>query len=86
MKKSLLLISQTIGQFVNIVTGDHKYSLCIREDLQPSIQMQLSKKQKNFPYFFAPFQKSTLNFKQFGKKDDPDALYISAIADCEIRG
>ena len=86
MKKSLLLISQTIGQFVNIVTGDHKYSLCIREDLQPSIQMQLSKKQKNFPYFFSFFQKSTLNFKQFGKKDDPDALYISAIADCEIRG
>ena len=80
------MVSEILGLFVKILIADHNYSPSIREDLQPSIQMQLSKKQKNFPYFFAPFQKSTLNFKQFGKKDDPDALYISAIADCEIRG
>ena len=44
---SLLLISEILAVFVNILTTDHKYPLCNRENLQQSIQMPLSKKQKN---------------------------------------
>ena len=38
--------------------------------MQP-IQMQLSRKQKNFSGFFFPFLKSILNFETFSKKDEP---------------
>ena len=44
MKMSLLLIFEILAFFVNILTAAHKYSLCIRQSLQQSIQMQLSKK------------------------------------------
>ena len=38
--------------------------------MQP-IQMELSKKQKNFSEIFFAFLKSILNFKHLSKKDDP---------------
>ena len=39
--------------------------------MQP-IQMQLYQKQKSFSqFFFVKFLKSTLNFKNFPKKNDP---------------
>ena len=43
---SLLVIVKILALFVNMLTGDHKYSLCNRENLQQFIQMHLSKKQK----------------------------------------
>ena len=71
---SVLLISEILAVFVNILTTDHKYPLCNRENLQQSIQMPLSKKQKNLSDCFAPFVKSTSNFEHFQKKDDPLSL------------
>ena len=41
--------------FINILTIDNKYSIRNWENLPQSIQMQLSKKQKPLPEFFATF-------------------------------
>ena len=43
---SLLVISELLGLFDNILTAYHKYSFCNSENLRQPIQMQLSKKQK----------------------------------------
>ena len=45
--------------------------------------MQLSKRQKTFPQFFAAFLKSRLNFKYFEQKDYPHSFCISEITDPE---
>ena len=45
--------------------------------------MQLSQKQKTFSKFLAPFYKSSLNYKYFEEKDDPNRFCISEIADSE---
>ena len=37
----------------------------------PPIRMQLSQKQKGFSLFFLTFSKSTLDFEEFEKRDDP---------------
>ena len=47
--------------------------------------MLLSRKEKNFSQFFAAFLKSSLNFEQFDRKDDPDSFCISEITDSEKR-
>ena len=47
---------------------DHKHSLCNCQNLQQSIEMQLSKKPKKCSQFFTPFLKSTSNFQHFEKK------------------
>ena len=38
--------------FVNVLTTNEKYSLLNRDNLRPSIQVQLCKKEKTFPDFF----------------------------------
>ena len=43
--------------------------------------MQISKKQKVFFDFFSEFFKSRSSFAHFLKKDDPQNLYISELAD-----
>ena len=45
---SLLVIYEILGLSVNMVTANHKYFLCNRENLPQSLQTQLSKKQKIF--------------------------------------
>ena len=57
--------------FVNTLTADDKYCLLNRDNLTPPIWMQLSQKQQTFPEFFLAFSKSTLDFKDFEKRDDP---------------
>ena len=69
-KVSLLLISEILGLFVNILTNDGRYFLRNKEDSPQPIQMQISKKQKQFSEFFATFLKSTSRFQFFEKKDD----------------
>ena len=41
---SLLVIFEILALFFNILSADHKDSLCNNENLQQSIQMQLSKR------------------------------------------
>ena len=59
--------------FVNTLTADDKYSLLNRDNLTQQIRTQLSQKQKAFAEFFLAFSKSTLNFEDFEKRDDPDS-------------
>ena len=78
-KKCLLLTCQILGVLVNTLATDEKCPLLKRDNLTLPIQIQLSKKQKSFCQFFAPFLKSSLNFKYFEKKDDPHRFCISEI-------
>ena len=57
--------------FVNTLTADDKYFLLNRDNLTPAIRMQLSQKQKAFSDFFLTFSKSTLDFEDFERTDDP---------------
>ena len=57
--------------FINTLSVDGKYSLVNRDNLTQPVHMQLSRKQKIFSVFFPEFLKSSLNFEQFLKKDDP---------------
>ena len=63
------------------MTTNSKYSLLHREELGPSMQMQVCIKQKKI-WFFSVFLKSRSNFEHFKKQDDPQSLYISEITDC----
>ena len=71
---SLLGIWEILRLFVNTLTADDKYSLLKRDKLTQPIQMQLSKKKNTFSEII-------FNFEQFLKKDDPQSLCISEIAD-----
>ena len=71
--------------FVNTLTPDEKYSLSNRENLPQPIQMQLSKKLKNFSRLFTAFLKSKFNFEHFEKKYEPRSLRISEITYYERR-
>ena len=64
-KKSLLLTCKILGLLYNTLAADEKYPVLNRENLTIPIQMQLSRKQKNFSEFFAAFLKPGLNFKHF---------------------
>ena len=63
-----LVISKIFYLFDNILSTDHKDSLCRRENLEQSIQMQLSRKQKIVFEFFALFLKCTSNFEHLERK------------------
>ena len=71
---SLSGIWEILRLFVNTLTADDKYSLLKRDKLTQAIQMQLSKKKNTFSEII-------FNFEQFLKKDDPQSLCISEIAD-----
>ena len=72
--------------FVKTLTADDKYSLLNRDNLTQPIRTPLSQKYKAFSQFFVEFLKSTLNFENFQKKDDPRSLFISEITHSEKRG
>ena len=57
--------------FLDKLTVDEKHYLLTRDNLTPTIQMQLSQKKKTFSEFFFAFLKSILNFEDFPKKDNP---------------
>ena len=69
--------------FVNTLTADDKYSLCNKENLQQSTQMQLSKKENTLRELFASFPKSTSNFEHFEKNHERHSLTISKITGCK---
>ena len=60
---SPLVVCEILGLFVNILTGDDKYSLCYRQNLSETIQMQLSKRLKIFLQLIAAFLESSSNFE-----------------------
>ena len=62
------ITSELLGQFVNSLTGDYKYSRQNRENFSQQVPMQISLKLKNCSEFFIAFLKSTLNLEYFEKK------------------
>ena len=65
---SPLVVCEILGLFLNILTGDDKYSLCYRQNLSETIQMQLSKRLKIFLQLIAAFLESSSNFEHFEKQ------------------
>ena len=82
-KKALFLPCQILGLVVNTSPVDETYPVLNGDNLTIPIQMELSKRKKTFSQFFAPFLKSTLNFKYLKLKDDPHKYCISEITDSE---
>ena len=75
----MLVLCKILGQFLNTLTDDDKYSLLYRDNLTQEIQILLSKKPKNFSQISSKILKPTLNFEHFQKKDDPHSRCISQI-------
>ena len=75
----MLVLCKLLRLLVNTLTDDEKYSLLYRENLMQPLQILLSEKRKTFSEFFSAFLKSTLNFEQIQKKDDPHSRCISQI-------
>ena len=75
----MLVLCKIFRLFVNTLTDDDKYSLLYRDNLMQPIQILLSQKKKTFSRFCSAFLKSTLNFGNSGKKDDPHSRRISEI-------
>ena len=71
MKKALIVICKTLGEFVNTLNVAHKYSLLTRDNLMQPIQMQLSLIKNFFSQFFPAFPKSILNFELFQNEYHP---------------
>ena len=61
-KMSLLLILEILGLFINTFTAYDKYFHYNGENFLQPIQIQLSKKQKTFSWFFAPFLEYVLAY------------------------
>ena len=62
---SVLVIHDIFGRFVNTLTPDDKYFVCNSDNLSLLSRIELSKTQKTFSQFFAPFLKSRARLKQF---------------------
>ena len=68
---SPLVLGETLGVFVNTLTSDGMYPVQYCQNLQLSIQMQLSEIQKKNFWFFFTLLEFTSNVKHFERKDDP---------------
>ena len=67
---SPLVLGETLGLFVNILTADDKYPIQDCENLQLPLQVQLSERRKTSSQVFVSIHQSTYNFKYFERKDD----------------
>ena len=79
----VLVISELLGQFVNRLTADYKYSRQNRENLSQQVPMHTSRKLNNFSRTFLGFLKSKLNLEYFEKKDQSQSLSITEIINSE---
>ena len=75
----MLVLFKFLRLLVKTLSDDEKYSLLYRANLTRPIQILLSQKPKTFSQFFSAFSKSTLNFEDFQKKDQPHSRIISQI-------
>ena len=72
---SILVISEILGLFVYILTGDDEYSPLNRENWPQPIQIRLSQKRLFF-HFFVPFLKSRSVSEHFWKKKMIPIAYV----------
>ena len=78
-----LFTSKVLGQFVNTLTADYKYSRQNWKNLWQKVPIQTSMKLKTCSRFFIAFLKSTLYLLYFEKKDQSHSLSITEIINCE---
>ena len=79
----ILVRSELLGQFLNTLTSDYKYSRQNLENLWKQVPRQISRKMQTFSGLFVAFLKYTLNFEYFEKKDQSHSLSINEIINCE---
>ena len=79
----ILVRSELLGQFLNTLTSDYKYSRQNLENLWKQVPRQISRKMETFSGFFIAFLKSTLNLEYFEKKDQSHSLSITDILTCK---
>ena len=79
----ILVRSELLGQFLNTLTSDYKYSRENLEKLSEQVRKRISRKGETFSGFYIAFLKSTLNFQYFKKKDQSHSLSINEIINCE---
>ena len=85
-KKSLLIICNILGLFVNPLTADRKYSLLKTGNLLQDFKIHSSQKWKKCSPLFFAFSKFRFNFERFRKKDEPQSWRILELTDSEKRG
>ena len=68
MEMSPLVLREIFGVVVDTLPTDAKYPVEYYENLRLPIEMQLSKKQKDFSEFVVLFMDSASRFKHFKKK------------------
>ena len=73
----VLVRSELLGQSVDTLTADYKYSRWNWDNLSQQHPMTTSLKLKTCPRFFIAFLKSTLNFEYLEKKDHSQSLSIT---------
>ena len=64
----VLVRSELLGQFVNTLTADYKYSRSNGEKLSQQLPMQTTLELKTCSRFFIAFLKSTGNLEYFEKE------------------
>ena len=74
---------ELLGQFVNTLTADYKYSRQNWENLWQQVPMDISRELKTFPGIFIAFLKSTLKLEYLERKDQSHSLSITEIINCE---
>ena len=79
----VLVTFELLGQFVNTLTVDYKYSRQNRENLSQQVPMQTSLNLKSCSRFFIAFLKFTLNLEYFERKEQSQSLSITEFINCE---
>ena len=84
-KNSILVVSEFLRLFVNILTPSDEYSLSVKSEFftQP-IQNHLSLKLKRFAQFLSAYPQAASNLEHFEKRDEPHSWCTSEIIDCKM--
>ena len=75
-KISVLVRSEILGLFVNILTAECQYSRRNMQNFPQQLQKQLSQKRKAFSGFFIAFLICPSSLEHFQKKDEPSSLSV----------
>ena len=86
-ENSVLVVSEILRLFVNILTPDDKYSLSVKTSVS-RYQFKYSsiRLKKNISKIFSAFPETTWNLEYFEKKHGLQRWLVSEIIDCKKQG
>ena len=85
-KTYVLVVSEILRLFVNILTPDEKYSLSVKEkDSCNQFKCNYLQRKKHFLNSFPHFRKLHKIWNPLKKKDKPQRLFVSEIINCKKR-